>query len=133
MNARQRAANRPQQGMDRVWQAPIGGMAILQFPLLFAEPSTPRCLWCREQFAPAKPNQLYCKRKHSQRACEHRKAQLGTALAALLERHGASPQRAQQAAMDVIEGYYASGRVQRAVEAIGWMYDEVGRNWRVPA
>lgn len=115
--------------IEGAWIGHGKGTAILQFPLLFAEPSTPRCLWCRHTFTPSKPNQLYCKRKHSQYACECRKAGLVTALAGFLERHGASPQRAQDAASDVVEAFYASGRVQRAVEAIGWMYDEVSRSW----
>lgn len=137
MTARQLAeggAGTPEQGMGRVRQLPIGGTRILQFPLsLIVTEPLPRCLWCRHEFTPSKPNQLYCKRKHSQYACDCRKAKLGTALAALLERHGASPQRAQDAAVELIEGYYASGRVQRAVEAFGWMYDEVGKEWRIPA
>lgn len=120
-----------EQGMDRVRQLPVGGTRILQFPLplVVTEPA-PRCLWCRHEFAPAKPNQLYCKRKHSQYACDCRKAKLGMALAAFLECHGASPQRAQDAALDIVEGYYVSGRIQRVVGRLGWMYDEVSREWR---
>lgn len=116
--------------MAAVQQGTAGGMAILPFALAGGTADCPRCLWCRREFTPSKPNQLYCKRKHSQRACERRKAQLVTAVAALLERHGASPQRALEAAGDVVEAYYANGRLKRAVEACGWMYDEVGRTWR---
>ena len=112
---------------ETVWQGMAGGTARLPFPI---EAPCPRCLWCREKFTPSKPNQLYCKSKHRQYACECRKARLGTALAALLERHGASRQRAQDAAQDVIEHFYANGRVQRAVEACGWCYDEVSKEWR---
>lgn len=121
--------------MDRVrvasWEGTVGGtvqgMAVLPFALV---PGCPRCLWCRHAFTPSKPNQLYCKAKHRQRACECRKAALVTALAAFLQGHGASLQRAQNAAVDVVEAHYATGRVQRAVEALGWCYDEVGRTWR---
>lgn len=109
------------------------GMAWLPFALAGVTAQKPRCLWCRHEFTPSKPNQLYCRRKHSQYACDRRKAELGMAVAALLQGHGASPQRAQDAAGDVVEAYYASGRVQRAVEAFGGMYDEVSRRWHLPA
>lgn len=121
-------------GVEGVRQLAGEGMAnfsILPFPLLHIVDPPPRCLWCRNCFAPAKPNQLYCKPKHRQRACEQRKVGLVTAVAALLERHGASPQRAQDAAALVVEAYYASGRIQGAVAALGWCYDEVGRAWRM--
>lgn len=113
--------------LDRVQQGTAGGMAVLPFAL---QPECPRCLWCRQTFTPSKPNQLYCKRKHRQHACDRRKARLGTALVVFLERHGASRKRALELAADMLEHFYASGRIQRAVEAIGWMYDEVGREWR---
>lgn len=45
------------------------------------------------------------------------------------KRHGASPQRAQDAALGMIEGYYASGAIQGVVARLGWMYNEVRREW----
>lgn len=119
-----------------VRQDTAGGHGILLFPLPETAPvhpsvAQPCCLWCSQPFTPVKPNQLYCKRKHSQYASQCRKDTLITALAALLQRYGAKPTTALLKATEVVEANFYSGRIQRIMQALGYHYDDATRAWRV--
>lgn len=112
-----------------------GGHGILPFPLPeIAAPGALQqqcCLWCQQPFTPVKPNQLYCKRKHSQYASQRRKDTLITALADLLQRYGAKPATAQLKATEVVEVNFYSGRIQRTMQMLGYRYDDAARMWVV--
>lgn len=121
--------------LNRAWQGvrqdTPEGHGILQFPLPQIAHQQPCCLWCRQPFTPVKPNQLYCKRKHRQNACQRRKDTLITALADLLERYGAKPTTALFKATEIVEVNFRSGRIQRIMQALGYQYDDLERMWKL--
>lgn len=115
-------------------QGAAGGHGILAFPLPETAPAQPKvaqpcCLWCGQSFTPIKPNQVYCKRKHSQYASQRRKDTLITALADLLQCYGAKPATALAKAADVVEANFRDGRIQRTMQALGYRYDDTARAW----
>ena len=111
-----------------------GERQIIPFPAVrpapVVLPAKPLCLWCRDPFVRRKVNQRYCCRQHRKAACARRKEALLEQVAGLLIAYGASPVTALAKAGLVIETYYGSGRVQRAMMKLGYRYDEKERMWR---
>ena len=111
-----------------------GERQIIPFPAVppapVVLPEKPLCLWCRDPFVRRKVNQRYCSRQHSKLACARRKEALLEQVAGLLIAYGASPVTALKKAALVVEAYYGSGRVQRAMMKLGYRYDEQERIWR---
>lgn len=110
---------------NRVGQGAAKGNAMIPFHLPPHDTGKPRCLWCRDEFTPIKPNQLYCSRYHSKRACEVRRERLIDALAFHFAVYGLRRHHIEGCAEVWLK------RCQTVAECLGYVYDERARVWKL--
>lgn len=105
-------------------QSTAGGTVLYPFAPPPMPDVRPRCAWCHQPFMPVKPNQIYCSRYHSKKACERRKERLIHMLADFFASYGLQRHHIE----DCVERWLE--RCQKVAKELGFIYDETEKDWR---